>query len=474
MRQKQKIFLKNFVFLTMIVLSSCGKKAEPPVEDKKSLYDNIAQFELSFEQVEVDFFFTKSFFKRTIVLDDRYVSPVAEKYYGDYIHGQMKSSYSLISTEQGKNQIITLKYPLLMNIDEKNERLLGTTLTVNDVPIEPIVEQGYYAPLSQLNDMSVEDISSYIHPTESIENKIFTVLTYENITTESQSLKLIIKNYDNQNGLFVIQEGQPLYRQTNLGFQIHEEILPNEKVTYWLEGNVDSYYEEDSFFTDSYVHPSFSFTKKEVALKHLLEEEAIALNISKDNIYQSFLDARLYRKINSYAITMKDIHFYAESIHPFLLTYQFNLSDIAISKVNIDFCRDVFFYTPADGEKRKEIFCDFLFNPFIKSEYYYATYLSFSSSSLSEAWKVSTFSSGRVSEGNEFDDYQYEIICYSNASDIYLVDQNVKEDDVVDHYEEWHISGMIIGMILMFTLITALTLAIYFAVKKRKKLKGGN
>lgn len=470
MRRKQKSILKYCAFLMMIALSSCGKKPEPTVENKKSLYDNITQFELSFEQVDEDFFFTESFFKRTITLDDHYISPAAEKYYGDYIHGEMKSSYSLISTSQGKNQTITLKYPLLMNIDEKNERLLGTALRVNDVVIEPMVEQGFYVPLSQLNQMSIEDMSFYMRSEDSIEDKTFTVLTYENINTERQSLDLIIKNYDYGNGIFVIQEGQPSYRQTTKGFQIREEIEPNEKVIYWLEGNVDSYYAEDTLFTGSYAHPSFSFEKKEATLKQLLEKTAASLHVGIDNIYQSFLDARLYRKMNNYAITMKDIQFYAESIHPFLLTYQFTLSESNM-KMNLDFRRDTFFYTPIDGRESKEILCRFFENPFIKSHYYYTTYLSFLSSSLSETWKVSLFSSGGVEKGNELDDYQYEITCYNGSSRINLVHQNVKENDgVIDSNED----NMIVGIIFVISIIAALTLLIYFTVKKGKKLKGGN
>ncbi len=471
MRRKQKSILKYCTFLMMITLSSCGKKPEPTAENKKSLYDNITQFELSFEQVNEDFFFTESFFKRTITLDDRYISsPVTEKYYGDYIHGEMKSSYSLISTSQGKNQTITLKYPLLMNIDEKNERLLGTTLRINDVVIEPMVEQGYYVPLSQLNQMSIEDMSSYMKPVEPIEEKTFTILTYENIKEESQFLELIIKNYDYGNGIFVIQEGQPSYRQTTKGFQIREEIEPNEKVIYWLEGNVESYYVEDTLFTGSYVHPSFSFEKKEATLKQLLEETAASLHVGIDNIYQSFLDARLYRKMNNYAITMKEMQFYAESIHPFLLTYQFTLPESNM-KINLDFRRDIFFYTPMDGGESKEILCYFFQNPFIKSHYYYTTYLSFLSSSLSETWKVSLFSSGGVKKGNELDDYQYEITCYDNSSRIDLVHQNVKENDgVIDSNED----NMIGGIIFVISIVAALTLLIYFTVKKGKKLKGGN
>lgn len=474
MRRKRKILLKNFAFLTIIVLSSCGKKTEPPVEEKKSLYDNIAQFELSFEQVDEDFFFTESFFRRTIFLDDHYVSPIAEKYYGDYIHGEMKSSYPLLVTEQGKNQTITLKYPLLMNIDEKSKRLLETTLTVNGDVIEPIVEQGYYAPLSQLNDMSIEDMTSYIHHKESIEDKNFTVLTYENITAESQSLQLIVKNYDAVNGIFVIQEGQPSYHQMGKEFQIDDEIAPNEKVIYWLEGNVESYYREDSLLTGSYMHPSFSFEKKEVLLKERLEEVATSLNVSKDNAYQAFLDAILYRKINSYAITMEDIQFYAKSIHPFLLIYQFTLPDTTASQVYIDFSRSVFFYTPVDGKENKEMTCRFFSNPFVKSSYYYATYF-YLTSSLNADWKVSIFSSGGVDKGGAYDDYQYAFICYSNSSDIYLVHQDVKEDDgAMDYYEERNISEMIIGIVVMLMLITALVLLIYFAIKKGKKERGGN
>lgn len=468
MKQKKNIFLGSLAFLFAIVLSSCGNSSKKIVE-KSTFYDYVSHFELSFDGAPKNYFFEGGNFTRTIFLDDQNTSLIAKKYYGDYIHGRMQSSFSPILTEQGANQEVTLRFPLLLNLDEKTERLLTTTLKVNDVEIEPQVEQGYYAPLTELNRASIETFASYMQPTSSIENQVFTVLSYQNQTDQSQSLKLSIKNYDYEHGLFVVKEGTPQYRQINGVFQIEDVIEKGKGATYWFEGSVDAYYAEDTFMNGTYQHPSFSRDEKEIIMDDLLEEEANHLEISKDNFRQALLDAQVYRRYRNYMITMNDIISYCESIHPLLLTYSFTLPNLPYERIKIEWSRDVYFYTPKSMPSLKSISCYFFTRPsYIYSNEYYKTYISFLSSTLLDSWEVSLTSYGDVSLGNELDDYQYSITCYSDSSYIALKNQNEKEtSSSLDR------SLKIIIITILFTIGLVFISLLIFSFVKRNNKKGG-